>query len=58
VVSMENALIKNILDSSQPSHYLLVVIVDGEHQVIGMCSEAQLIECLFEKGPRATLGDC
>jgi stage IV sporulation protein FB len=55
VVSMENALIKNILDSSQPSHYLLVVIVDEEHRVVGMRSEAELIECLFEKGPRVTL---
>jgi stage IV sporulation protein FB len=58
VVSMENAAIKNILDSSQPTHYLLVVIVDQEHRVVGMRSEAELIECLFEKGPRATLRDC
>ncbi|MGS0765219.1 M50 family metallopeptidase [Syntrophomonas curvata] len=58
VVSSENTTIKTILDSSQPSHYLLVVIVDQDHHIAGMRSEAELIECLFEKGPRATLRDC
>lgn len=58
VVSSENTTIKTILDSSQPSHYLLVVIVDQDHHIVGMRSEAELIECLFEKGPRATLRDC
>jgi stage IV sporulation protein FB len=58
VVSSENAAVKAILDSSQPNHYLLVVIVDQEHHIVGMRSEAELIECLFEKGPRSTLRDC
>jgi stage IV sporulation protein FB len=58
VVSLETSRVKSILDSSQPSHYLLVIIVDEEHHVVGMRSEAELIECLFEKGPRATLRDC
>jgi len=58
VVSSETTTIKTILDSSQPSHYLVVVIVDQNHRIVAMRSEAELIECLFEKGPRATLQDC
>lgn len=57
-VSKPDALVKTILQSSSPTYYLLVVIINDSHQVQGMVSEAELIECLFEKGPRATIRDC
>jgi len=58
VVSTENTMVKSILESCQPNRYLLVVVIDEKHHLIGMRTEAELIECLFEKGPRVTLKDC
>jgi stage IV sporulation protein FB len=57
-VSKPDTLVKTILQVSSPNYYLLVVIIDDNHQVEGMVSEAELIECLFEKGPQATIRDC
>jgi len=57
-VSQPNTLVKTILQTSSPTFYLLVVIINDDHQVEGMVSEAELIECLFEKGPQATVRDC
>ncbi|MGI5912683.1 MAG: M50 family metallopeptidase [Syntrophomonadaceae bacterium] len=58
VVSTENTLIKKILESSQPGYYLVVLIVDDEHHMMGIRTEAELIACLLEKGPHASLRDC
>lgn len=57
-VSSRDTLVKTILRSSQPTCYLLVVVIDEHHQVQDVVSEAQLIECLFEKGPHAKISDC
>jgi stage IV sporulation protein FB len=57
-VSQPDTLVKTILQTSSPTFYLLVVIINENHQVEGMVSEAELIECLFEKGPQATVRDC
>lgn len=58
IVSHEDALIKEILDTTRPSYYMIVLILDQAHRPLGMRSEAELIECLFEKGPHARLRDC
>jgi len=58
VVSRPETRIKNILDLTKPNHYILVVVLDDNHRVINVYGEAQLIECLLEKGPQATLADC
>lgn len=57
-VSRPDTLVKTILQASSPTYYLLVVVVSDNHQVQGMITEAELIECLFEKGPLATISDC
>lgn len=49
--------LKVILDSASPRYYILAVVVDEGHNVIGIYTEAQLIECLLEKGPLATFKD-
>jgi stage IV sporulation protein FB len=58
VVSQPETLIKKILDTTRPTYYLVVIIVNEKHEVVGMRTEAELIECLFEKGPRARICDC
>lgn len=58
VVSQPDTLIKKILDITRPTYYMIVVIVNEKHEVVGMKTEAELIECLFEKGPRVRLRDC
>lgn len=58
IVSFEDARIKSILDSTRPSYYTVVLILDEKHRPVGLLSEAELIECLFEKGPQARLKDC
>ncbi|MEN6461655.1 MAG: M50 family metallopeptidase [Syntrophomonas sp.] len=58
VVSQPETLIKKILDTTRPTYYLVVIVVNDKHEVVGMRTEAELIECLFEKGPRARLSDC
>lgn len=57
-VSKPDTLVKTILQVSSPTYYLLVVVINDDHQVEGMVSEAELIECLFEKGPQAAVRDC
>ena len=57
-VSQPDTLVKTILQTSSPTFYLLVVIINDDHQVEGMVTEAELIECLFEKGPQATVREC
>ncbi|CFX80580.1 Peptidase M50 [Syntrophomonas zehnderi OL-4] len=58
IVSGEDALIKSILDTTRPNFYTIVLILDEEHRPLGLRSEAELIDCLFEKGPRTRLKDC
>lgn len=58
IVSHEDTLIKGILDTTRPSYYMIVLIMDNAHHPLGMRSEAELIDCLFEKGPHARLKDC
>ena len=47
-----------ILDNSRPSTYLTVVVIGHDESIIGLRTEAELIECLLEKGPAACLKDC
>ena len=58
VVAYPHTRITRILDKAQPTHYLVVVIMDQTDNVVGMLGEARLIETLLDKGPRATLEDC
>ncbi len=57
IVSKKNTLIKDILHASRPSSYMLVFLVDDNDNIIGIKTEAELIEYLLEKGPHATLGE-
>ncbi|HAA08566.1 MAG TPA: peptidase M50 [Syntrophomonas sp.] len=57
-VSQPDTLVKSVLQVSSPTYYLLVVVINDHHQVEGIVSEAQLIECLLEKGPQAAVRDC
>ena len=58
IISREDTLLKKILESTRPSYYMVVVAVDEADHLVGMRSEAELIECFFEKGPGARLRDC
>ncbi len=58
IVATQDTLVKKILDSSRPSHFLTVLIIGADESVIGIRSEAELIECLLEKGPAACIRDC
>jgi stage IV sporulation protein FB len=58
VVSLEDALVKDILEATRPSYYTVVLVLDQAHHPLGLRSEAELIECLFSKGPLARLKDC
>lgn len=49
--------VKELLKSAAPANYLVVLVVDEQDHITGMKSEAELIELLLEKGPRALLGD-
>jgi len=58
VVSLEDALVKGVLEATRPSYYTVVLVLDQAHHPLGLRSEAELIECLFSKGPLARLKDC
>ncbi len=58
VVGQPDVLVKDILNTSRPGIYLMVMVVNARDQLMGIKTEAELIECLLEKGPRATLRDC
>ncbi len=58
IVAAQDTLVKKILDNSRPSHYLTVLIIGDDESVIGVRSESELIECLLEKGPAASIKDC
>lgn len=57
-VSKPDTLVKTILQVSNPTYYMLVIVIDDQHQIRGIISEADMIECLFEKGPQARISDC
>lgn len=50
-------LIKNVLDSSSHSDYMILLVLDENHHLIGSHTEAELIEALLEHGPRLRAGD-
>lgn len=58
IVSHEDTIIKEILNTTRPSYYMTVLILDDAHRPLGLRSEAELIDCLFEIGPHARLKDC
>lgn len=57
VVSTPQTLITDILNSTSPSSYMMVMVVDERERLCGIVTEAQLIEALFEGGPLVTLED-
>jgi stage IV sporulation protein FB len=57
VVSRPETPIKDILKSARPAQYLLVVVIDSQDRIQATAGEAELIECLLEKGPSASLND-
>lgn len=58
VVSKGDTQVRDVLYQVKPSYYMLVYVVDESYRVTGMCTEAQLIEGLLEKGPATTVQDC
>lgn len=57
IVSKKGTFIKEILYTSRPKSYILVFIIDDYSNLISIKTEAELIEVLLEKGPRARLRD-
>lgn len=57
LVGVSSTPVKELLKSTAPANYLVVLVVDEQNHIIGMKSEAELIELLLEKGPRALLGE-
>lgn len=58
IISRQDTLLKLVLELARPNFYLVVLTVDESDHVVGLRSEAELIECFLEKGPGARLGDC
>ncbi len=58
IISRQDTLLKLILESARPTFYLIVMAVDDADHVVGLRSEAELIECFLEMGPGARLRDC
>lgn len=58
MVCAPEAKIKNLLSETMPSYYMLVVVIDQNHEISGILSEAELIEQLLEHGPAAQAGEC
>ncbi len=58
IISRQDTLLKAILELARPNFYLIVMAVDESDHVIGLRSEAEIIECFLEKGPKARLYDC
>jgi stage IV sporulation protein FB len=58
LAALPNTSVKIILDNSRPSAYLSVLIIGDDESAIGIVTEAELIECLLEKGPDCCLKDC
>jgi stage IV sporulation protein FB len=58
VVSREETLLKKILELTRPTHYLVVMVIDEGDHLVGMCTEAEVIEYFLEKGPGSRLQDC
>lgn len=58
IIAQPHTLIKDILGNSRPAYYLTVLIIDDDGTIIGMRTEAELIECLLEKGPGSSIKDC
>lgn len=58
MVCAPEAQIKKLLVATMPSHYMLVVVIDRKHGVLGILSEAELIEQLLEHGPATQAHEC
>ncbi|QGU00040.1 hypothetical protein SYNTR_1446 [Candidatus Syntrophocurvum alkaliphilum] len=58
IVSNYDVTVKQLLNNTRPNFYLIVVVIDDNHQVVAMKTEAELIELLLTKGPNLKLGDC
>ncbi len=58
LVSSRRTPLQVLLRDTRPQFYLIVVAVDEDHNIVGMYTEAQLIECFMENGPKATLAEC
>lgn len=50
--------VKALLKDTRPKFYLTVMAIDDSHHIVGIYTEAELIECLVENGPEATLRHC
>lgn len=58
LVSSPETKVKDILQESKPTYYMLVVVIDKNHGVTGIISESELIEELLDGGPAAKIIDC
>lgn len=58
IVSSPETKIKDILIETKPAYYMMVVVIDKNHGVLGILSEAELIEQLLERGPSIMISDC
>lgn len=58
MVASPDTLVKNILNQSRPSYYMTVMMIDTNGSILGVRSEAELIEGLLEGGPTIKVKDC
>lgn len=58
LVSSWDTPVRSLLKDTRPKYYLIVVVLDDNHHVAGVYTEAEIIECFMEKGPTATLRHC
>ncbi|NLJ73147.1 MAG: hypothetical protein GX333_09070 [Syntrophomonadaceae bacterium] len=54
-ISKKGSLIKDILYNSKPKSYILTFVIDDDNNLIKVKTEAELIEMLLEKGPKARI---
>ncbi|MDO4541022.1 MAG: site-2 protease family protein [Syntrophomonadaceae bacterium] len=50
-------LLKNVLDGSSMSDYIILLVLDENHHLRGSLTEAEMIEALMEHGPRVRAGE-
>ena len=57
VISTSRTLVKDLLNSTSPSSYMVILLVDDQDRIQEVITETQLIEALLDKGPLTTLGE-
>ena len=57
LVARADTPVKQVVERFVPQRYHVVWVVDGAGQVRGVASEAQILDCLFDRGADVPVGD-